>query len=98
MPMTDETMKLADLRKRAGLSQAQMAERLGVQKQAISKIEAMYPEVLFATVRRYMDALDLEIRFVGDGTDLSSSDIDRDKDRIMAQKRQSDPWRGRRVA
>jgi transcriptional regulator with XRE-family HTH domain len=94
-----ETMTLADLRKKAGLSQLQMAERLGVQKAAISKIEAMYPDVLFSTLRRYMDVLDVEIRFHGvpDVASISSSEVVKDESRIMSEKRRTDPKRGRRV-
>lgn len=92
------TMKLADLRQRAGLSQSQVASRMGVSRVQVSRIEAMYPQVMFPTLRAYMDALDLEIRFAGDIddvlVDVSSSDVEADRDRIYAEGRRKDKSRG----
>lgn len=94
--MTTE-MKLADLRHRAGLSQPQMAERMGVSKTQVSRIEASYPDVMFTTLRRYLDALGLEIRYTGEmdgiAVDVSSSDVVKDSSRIYGETRRLDPTR-----
>lgn len=100
--MTNE-MKLADLRHRAGLSQPQMAARMGVSKTQVSRIEASYPDVMLTTVRRYLDALGLEMRYTGemDGVvvDVSSSEVVHDADRIYGETRRKDPTRrGARLA
>lgn len=92
-----QTMKLADLRHRAGLSQPQLAARMGVSRAQVSKIEAMYPDVMFPTLRNYLDGLGIEIRFVGDldgaAVDVSSSEVEVDTDRIFRESRKADPTR-----
>jgi transcriptional regulator with XRE-family HTH domain len=90
------TVTLSDLRKRAGFSQAQMSERMGVSKTQVSRIEATYPDIMFTTLRRYLDALDVEIRFLGDGViDAESSEVEKDGTRIYAETRKQDPTRQR---
>lgn len=97
--MTSE-MKLADLRHRAGLSQPQLAKRMGVSRVQVSRIEASYPDVMFTTLRRYLDALGLEIRYTGElvagelAVDVSSSEVVRDASRIFGETRKLDPTRG----
>lgn len=97
-----QTMKLSDLRLRCGLSQPQLAERMGVSRVQVSRIEAMYPDVMFTTLRRYLDALDLDIRFTGEidniAVDVSSSEVEEDSSRVWKETRQKDPTRGGRVA
>lgn len=99
--MIDETMTLADLRKRSGLSQAQIAERMGVSRPQVSRIEAMYPELMFPTLRRYMDAIEMDIRYVGGPEDapmdVSSSEVTEDKTRVYAEGRRKDRTRGGNV-
>lgn len=89
------TTTLADLRKRAGLSQSQMAKKMGVSNTQVSRIEASYPDVMFPTLRRYMDALAVDIRFVGEGIiDDVSDEVEKDATRIYAETRRADPSRG----
>ncbi len=48
---------LADLRRAAGLSLSQVADRMGVGKNQVSKIEARYPNLNYETFTRYITAL-----------------------------------------
>lgn len=91
----NRAMKLADLRHRAGLSQSKLAERMGVSSAQVSRIEAMYPDVMFTTLRKYLDGLNMDIRFVGAETDgvcvdVSSSEVEVDADRILREGRKGD--------
>lgn len=90
----DETFTLADLRRNAGLSQPQLADRMGVSRNQVSRIEAKYPDVMFTTVRSYMDALGMDIRFVGGGTNVESSCVTDDPTRReYAESVRRDPTR-----
>lgn len=51
------TYTLADLRRVAGLSQAEMAKALGRNPSQISRIEAQFPDVNFSTVQAYLKVL-----------------------------------------
>lgn len=77
---------LSDLRRSAGLSRADMAARMGVSNAQVTRIEVAYPDVMFPTVRRYLDALDVKIRFVGAGFDYESDDIEQDPAREATRK------------
>jgi transcriptional regulator with XRE-family HTH domain len=94
------TMTLADLRRKAGLSQAQMAKKMGVSNTQVSRIEASYPDVMFPSLRRYMDALGTTIKFVGIETECDSDDVEKDATRIYGETRRQDPTRafGRKSA
>jgi transcriptional regulator with XRE-family HTH domain len=96
--MTEDTMKLADLRKRAGLSQQQVAERMGVGQSQVSRIEMLYPDVMFPTLRRYLSAIDAEIRFHGHGGSIPAGKVVPDPNRTEAEARRKDPTRGGRRA
>ncbi|WP_445279654.1 helix-turn-helix domain-containing protein [Streptomyces sp. DSM 118148] len=97
--MTDETMTLADLRRRTGLSQAQVAERMFVSDTQVSRIEAMYPQVMFPTLRAYLDAIKVDIRFSqAPGLNVLSGEVVADTTRIYAASRRKDPTRGGRRA
>lgn len=89
---------LADLRTSAGMSQSKVAERMGVTSAQVSRIEAQYPDVMFPTLRTYLDAIGADIRFVlEDGFDVLSGDIEADASRAeMVAKRKAD--RTRRAA
>lgn len=89
------TMTLAKLRERAGLSQAEMAEKMGVSRAQVSRIEASYPDVMFPALRRYMDALDTTVVFAGPDKSYESDDIEQDVFRSATVKgKRSDPSRG----
>ncbi|MGW7510670.1 helix-turn-helix domain-containing protein [Streptomyces massasporeus] len=92
-----EHLTLAVLRRRAGLSQAQVAEKMFVSKAQVSRIEAMYPDLMFPTLRAYMDAIGVNIRFVGENiVDELSGEVVADTSRIYAESRRKDPTRGSR--
>lgn len=89
------TMTLAKLREQAGLSQAQMAEKMGVSRAQVSRIEASYPDVMFPTLRRYMDALDVKIMYTGLDGEWESDDVEKDVFRsATAEGKRKDPTRG----
>ncbi|MEO5349782.1 MAG: helix-turn-helix domain-containing protein [Magnetococcus sp. YQC-3] len=48
---------LAELRKAANLTQEQVAERMGVQKHTVSKLENNKNSPTIATLKRYAEAL-----------------------------------------
>lgn len=76
---------LAELRTTAGLSQRTVSERMGVTQTQVSRIEAMYPDVMFPSLRSYLDAVGVDIRFVLDGVfDLVSGDVEQDMSRAEA--------------
>jgi transcriptional regulator with XRE-family HTH domain len=89
------TMTLADLRKRAGFSQSQVAKKMKVNQATVSRIEANYPNVMFPSLRRYMDAIDVDIRFFSEGVfDDVSDEVEQDVYRIgTVEGRRNDPTR-----
>ncbi|WML79192.1 helix-turn-helix transcriptional regulator [Streptomyces sp. VNUA74] len=103
--MTDEVeakgeyteMKLSDLRTRVGLTQAEVADRMFVSKAQVSRIEGHYPYVMLHSLRAYLDALDVEIRFSQEGfEDCLSGDVVADETRNDALRtRRLDQSRGR---
>lgn len=97
--MTDETMTLSDLRKKAGLSQSQLAKRMNVTVQWVSRVEGMYPDVMFPKLRAYLDGVGVDIRFVMGGFSTLSGNVTEDGSRTYKESRQHDPTRaGKRMA
>lgn len=77
---------LADLRRAAGMSQAQVAAKLNVGHPRISQIEAQYPNVQHARLMAYIEAIGGRVLFniakIGDiATDQLVPDASRDKTR-----------------
>ena len=66
---------LADLREAAGLTQTQVGERMGVNKQRVGHIEASYPNINYGTLVRYIEALGGDIQFVVGATRASASEL-----------------------
>lgn len=63
-PATSPPVDLAGLRQHAGLTQAQLAARLGISQAAVQKLERQ-PDPKLSTLRRFAEALDgggLEVR------------------------------------
>lgn len=56
---------LAELRSAAGLSQAQVAERMGVGQSRISQIEQDYPNLKFPVINAYVEALGGHVALTG---------------------------------
>lgn len=58
-PMTDTTTTktLADLRHAAGMSQVEVAARMGVDRSRVGHLEARYPNVRLDTLTAYMNAI-----------------------------------------
>ena len=67
---------------------------MGVSRTQVSRIEAKYPDVMFPVLRRYLDAVGIEIRFTGTGLFVASDDVEADTSRIYAESIRSDPTRG----
>lgn len=64
---------LADLRRAAGLSQAQVADRMGVRRARVGHIEAKYPNINYGTLIDYIQAIGGGIQFIV-GTTHASAD------------------------
>ncbi len=71
--MTEYT--LADLRKRAGLIQEQVADRMGVTRARVSQIERDFPNLYFQVVDSYLRALDENTTVTINGTDVALTDL-----------------------
>lgn len=69
-------MRLAELRESRGLTQRQLAERLGVSQVNVSRIERA-EDTQLSTINRYVEALGghLELRAVFDGTDQTEQSV-----------------------
>lgn len=91
--MTD-VHTLADLRRHKGMTQAEVASKMAVSPKQVSRIEAAYPQVMFTSLRAYLDAIKVDIRFMDEALSVLSGDIEPDADRQLAVKaRQADPTR-----
>jgi transcriptional regulator with XRE-family HTH domain len=95
--MTEQTMTLAELRQKRGLSQADVARELGVSRNQVSRTEAMYPNVMFTKLRAYLDVIGVDIRFTADGIDVLSGEVTEDTARIYAESRRKDPTRAGKI-
>lgn len=85
---------LADLRREVGLSRSEMSRRMGVSDAQVTRIEVQYPDVMFPTLRRYMDALGVTIVYDGDGFAYESDAIEQDPERETTRRaRKNDPGR-----
>ena len=58
---------LRELRKRAGLTQEQVAERMGTSSTYLSRLEAGQRDIRFSTVLRLLDALNADLHQLADG-------------------------------
>lgn len=88
---------LADVRRRAGRTQRQVAERMGVSRMRVSQIEADYPHVTFPVLLRYMDGLGGGVRFAVPGADggaIDADDVASDVSRAEAQENRRERVRG----
>lgn len=56
-PEAEERVRLATLRKRSGLTQAQVAEIMGVSQPRVAEIERHPYRVSYGRVRRYLEAI-----------------------------------------
>jgi len=91
--MTND-LRLFDLRRIAGRTQKQVAEFMGIGQAQVSRIEAQYPDIRFLTLRAYLDALGIDIRFTKDGElDVLSGDVVEDTSRNYLEGRRTDPTR-----
>lgn len=76
-----EPETLADLRKKAGLSQDQVADRMGITKARVRHIEAKYPGINYGTLARYIQALGGSIQFLVGTTHTSADRLKADPDK-----------------
>ncbi|MBX3032108.1 MAG: XRE family transcriptional regulator [Chloroflexi bacterium] len=67
----DEALTLAELRRRAGVTQTHLAEQLDITQGSVSRIEHQ-SDLVLSTIRSYVEALGgrLELRAVFDGESL----------------------------
>lgn len=56
-------LTLADMRKKAGLSQEKVAQRMGVSRGQVQRYEILYPDISFMAVRRYVEAVGGRVLF-----------------------------------
>jgi transcriptional regulator with XRE-family HTH domain len=87
--MIDETMTLAELRRKAGYSRSKVATRMGASETAVTRLEAAYPQVRYDRLREYLRAIDYDVKL--------ASTIDEDKD-VWADYVVNDPSRADAVA
>jgi HTH-type transcriptional regulator / antitoxin HipB len=57
---------LRELRKRAGLTQEQVAERMGTSSTYLSRLEAGQRDIRLSTVLRLLDAIGADLRQLSD--------------------------------
>lgn len=70
---------LADLRKEAGMTQGEVAKRMGVNRPRVGQIEQDFPRVRFNVVQAYINALGGNVRFSAvAGLDVLVENIDED--------------------
>lgn len=75
---------LADLRRQAGVTQAQIAQHMGVTQSRVSHLEARYPNVRYEKLVAYMTALGADLRFVGpNGINIAATDVHADPHRVV---------------
>lgn len=55
--------RLADLRRRRGLSQTEVAARMGTSQSALARLEAGQSDARMSTIARYAAALDADVGF-----------------------------------
>lgn len=58
-----DELTLADMRKKAGLTQQKVAERMGVSRGQVQRYEVLYPDISFVAVRRYIEAVGGRVLF-----------------------------------
>lgn len=87
--MTDSAATLAGLRKRAGMTQLQVAEKMGVTKGRITQIEADYPDLMYPVVLRYLEALGARVHAAVGDTGVNMSDVHADPRRRTTQARRT---------
>lgn len=80
---------LADLRRRAGLSQTDVAKRMGVNQSRVSQIEATYPDVKHASVLAYITAIGGTIMFVDNSGTFLDAQIAADRERDLTRESMS---------
>jgi len=71
---------VSDLRRAASLTQAQVAQRMGVTAKRVSQIEAAYPAVRYDTLVSYLQALGGHIRLTVKDLEINLDDIGADPD------------------
>ena len=54
---------LVELRRRKGLSQTEVAERMGTSQSALARVESGRSDLRLSTVARYAEALDVDVSF-----------------------------------
>lgn len=69
---------LGDLRKSAGLTQGELARRMGVNRPRVGQIERDFPNVRFNVVEAYIRALDGDVKFAASGLEISTSAVVKD--------------------
>jgi transcriptional regulator with XRE-family HTH domain len=84
--VNEQPRSLADLRRKAGLSESQVAQRMGLTKGRIQQIEAKYPGVNYDTLVRYITALGGSIQFTVGTTHVYADQIGPDPDKAGTRR------------
>jgi transcriptional regulator with XRE-family HTH domain len=87
--MIDLAGRLRALREAGGLTQSELAERLGIPSSAVSMIESGRRDIRVSTLERYLDALGAAIEFVPGDRVTTLDDILRRSDRGRARLAQA---------
>lgn len=89
--MTDDLASaqftLADLRKRAGLTQREVARRMGVNAPRVGQIEQDYPRVRFSVMQNYFQAIGTTLYALGSPTENHPVNVDIRVDQIAEDPR-----------
>jgi transcriptional regulator with XRE-family HTH domain len=69
----DVVVRLAEVRRAKGLSQTQVAARMGTSQSAVARLEAGQEDIRLSTLRRYAGALGHAVHFGVTATDDARS-------------------------
>lgn len=84
---TNAQFMLVDLRKRAGLTQGDVARRMGVNRPRVGQIEQDYPRVRFNVMQEYFKAIGVDLHALGAPTETDPVRVDLRVDRIVEDPR-----------
>lgn len=84
---TNAQFLLSDLRRRAGLTQREVARRMGVNAPRVGQIEQDYPNVRFNVMQNYFQAIGATLYALGGPTEKDPVSVDIRVDDIVKDPR-----------